>query len=165
MRNSKRIVLVVLMVAGLIAGLAAAPARAVPPTVVRESFPLVVADTGDCAFPVALDYWVRGTMWTHYDQNGNPVVVRFHTKMDGTATNTDNGKSTRTHHNWTETYDLAAGTLTLTGIPFGSWEITGGPVLYSMGRLVFDLGAGGLLFQAGRDNFEGDFSRVCPTLS
>ena len=153
-----------LMAAGAL--LAAPTAGATPPLTERVSFEAAFEeDCGDFTERVEVQFKVSATLY--FDRDGNPIRIVVHRKIDGTAANLSTGKTLRLHHNWISTHDLAEDTITDRGIMFGAFAVPGGPVVYLMGRFIWigEVGAPpGPVFAAGRDNFGGDFGKVCDAL-
>jgi len=139
--------LAALPVAALVFALAV-PAGAVPPEKNDLFFAL---DDADCGGGLTYDIELNGQEIVH--DNGDEVMINVNIAGEAVASD---GTVIRVHHSWTETVDFAAGTITVTGIGFGSWVQGGTAKVLDRGRLVFDLAAGEAVFMAGHwtENFD-----------
>lgn len=158
-----------LMTAAAVAALAAAaPAHARAPEVERWSD--AYARSFDCAaYGHAFVNEFAGTqhltLTTHFDEAGEPVRVRLHLRFRETDRNAATGESVVLHGSSTETYDLAAGTRTITGSVYQGADDQGSYINDS-GRVMLDLASGEVLELAGPHEglFAGVDALVCAAL-
>jgi hypothetical protein len=102
---------------------------------------------------------------TYFNDAGEPVKVRVHVQFKGVLTNLSTGKTLRDHAAFTNTFDFAKGTLTQTGVSFNLKVPHVGKVV-AKGRIVFDLEAGEILFEAGQhDEIDPGLTAICPLLA
>jgi len=75
--------------------------------------------------------------------------LSVHTTLTGSV-EASNGTTLRVHHAWTDDWNFANGTLTVTGLAFGT-RVDGTSVMrLDRGRLVIDLSTGEPTFMAGK---------------
>ena len=130
----------------------AAAASATPPTneqVVRIPYAFSV----DCRpYGFAFSNIVQGVetdrFQTFYDSDGNAVKVVDHGGFTETDTNSVTGKTLGLTQSWINTYDLPAGTRTVTGKALVMTDAGKGAVILDAGRVVFDR-PGNVVFAAG----------------
>ncbi len=137
-----------LLIATMLAAVAALPlAQAVAatgPTVQRNELVFALTDQ-DCGGGVTYDISLVGSEVIQ-DFGGRLTI---HTTLSGTVVASD-GTTLRVRHSWREDYDFIAMTLTITGIPFGTWLEKSSIRVHERGRLVIDLTTGEPIFMAGK---------------
>jgi hypothetical protein len=138
------------LTAGLGLGLALpSPAAAATP----DRFPLEFHGTGtvDCGTfedNFLDDMYGEGTVF--FDSAGAPIRVVIHWTHTSTDTNSVTGLTLHEHGHFTETFDLVAGTDTLTG----NQEVMNRPgfgvIIQDTGRQVYDADGNLIFFAGGR---------------
>lgn len=86
--------------------------------------------------------------------------LRIHQVWHGRAVSS-NGTTLRVHHAFSEVVDLAAGTVTITGLLFGT-SVEGSSIKHlDRGRVVLDLGTGEPIFLAGKSTPPDPEGKTC----
>jgi hypothetical protein len=156
-----------LAAAGAVAALAlSTSAGATPPT--HEDFSVPYTFSVDCS-PYGLDFENEvtgvesGFVETFYDQAGAQTTVVVHDSFRETDTNSVTGKVMGFSGNRVETFDLVAGTRTVTGRSSLMTDPGHGVVIHDTGRVVFDAPFH-VSFEAGpHDVLHGDIDQFACT--
>jgi hypothetical protein len=162
---------IAMFVTALVAvGLTASPAAAKPPPLHEVFFddPGFALPDIDCG-----TFTIRETSFddridviTYFDDAGDPVRVHLHVSFQGTLTNLSTGETLRDRASFSQDFDLAEGTLTITGVSFHYTVPHEGLEVADQGRLVLDLETGEVLFLAGSsDVFDEGLAAICPLLA
>ena len=169
MSRSKQLLVVVSATA--VAALAIATAAQATPPIHEDIGTLPYASTVDCSpYGFAFENQVVGaeevTVDTFFNSQGEPRRVVVHDSFDETDTNSVTGKILRFRGNRVETFDLVAGTRTVTGISFVVTDPGHGIVIHDTGRVVFDAPFH-VSFEAGpHDVLHGDVDQfACSALA
>jgi hypothetical protein len=102
---------------------------------------------------------------THFNQAEEPVRVTTHANFMGVVTNTETGETFRDHAAFTETFDLVAGTTTVSGASYHYIVGGRGSVYAEVGHKVTVTVTGDVTFQAGQDDFVAfDLTGLCVAL-
>lgn len=161
-----RIVAVVFAVLGL-SLFGAAPAVADPPTTTVLVFDDLTIEDFTCGFLIVevFDGTVRIT--TFVDDQGNPTRIRIAALFQGTLTNPETDESIRGQQELIIFLDVEQPAVeTWAGLRFRAVFPGAGAVLLDAGRLIFDVDAGEVLFEAGpHDVFHEDFEAYCAEFS
>ena len=153
------------------AGIAVATALSVVPAHAADSGP-VVFDIHLVRSGMAADCGSFGVNFVadidaHYEQffgdSGQLVLERRHVQFTGTLTNANTGATLPYEGNFTRTFDVAAGTVTLIG-ERRKTEVSGQGVLaIAAGRLVVDTRTGAVVSESGRTD-EAYTAAICSLL-
>ena len=151
--------------ASLVVGLSLAviaPAAAVPPEkVVIEDIHIEQVDSTSCDFPFLEVFDGRVTITTFFDDQGNPVRIKFHLPFHGTLTNEATGESVSADQVLQLTVDLEEGAESDVGLRFRVVFPELGVVLLDAGKVVFDED-GNVVFEAGPHQIVNeDFAEFC----
>lgn len=103
---------------------------------------------------------------TYTDNAGTPIKVTIKANFFGTITNSKTGETFRDHVAFTETHDLLAGTVSISGSTFHFVE-SGEGIVYTEGGLKILVEADGTVtFNAGPDdNTQTGLQGLCEPLS
>ncbi|HUG46962.1 MAG TPA: hypothetical protein VMP67_00970 [Candidatus Limnocylindria bacterium] len=133
------------VVAMLLILVLAQSALAAGPTVFREH--LEFSDSQFCDDQGKLSYKIELSGQAVGQDFGDRL--RIHILLRGKVW-ASNGTTLRVLHSWTEYYDFVAGTLTIAGLPFGTWVEGSSLRVHARGRLVVDLATFEPIFMAGQ---------------
>lgn len=124
---------------------------------------------GDCGGFDLLEH-VEGTVKisTHFDDDGNLIIELARFRLRHTFINSETGESLRTPDAGIDKITVnedGSGTVAVVGT-VGRLVLPGeGLVFAHLGKIVYDLETGSLLFEAGRhDDFGETFSLLCAAL-
>jgi hypothetical protein len=123
-------------------------------------------DTTSCSFPFHEigDGFVSRTVFV--DENGIPTRVRTHVNVDGVAVNDANGKTSQLQENLVIETELDAGERTWAGIRIKATMPGGGALLIDVGRVIFDVATGEVIFEAGQHQLvHEDFADFCEAMA
>lgn len=141
-------------------------AMAAPPEVVfdgTDGFSGELPAGAMCDFPVQLDETVKVRVTVFYDNDGNPTRERVHI-VGQSNWSTDDG-TVEEHWAITETVDLVAGTVTVTGNRWNGHSPGEGSVINGSGRLMFDFATGELTLNGPSQDVDDDFEAFCGVLA
>ncbi|MDH5422698.1 MAG: hypothetical protein OEY55_12920 [Acidimicrobiia bacterium] len=141
-------------------------AMAAPPEVLfdgTEEFSGEVPAGVLCDFAIQLDETVEVRVTAFYDNDGNPTTERVHIVGNSVWT-TDYG-TVKEHWALTDTVDLVAGTVTVTGNRWNGHSPGQGSVINGSGRLTFDFATGELTLNGPSQDVEGDYTAFCDVLA
>jgi hypothetical protein len=123
-------------------------------------------DTTSCPFPFHEigDGFLSRTVFV--DENGTPTRIRTHVNVDGIAVNEANGKTSQLQENLVIETDLEAGERTWAGIRIKATMPGGGALLLDVGRVIFDVATGEVIFEAGQHQLiHEDFATFCEAMA
>ncbi|HSL29248.1 MAG TPA: hypothetical protein VK900_08630 [Anaerolineales bacterium] len=137
-----------------------------------EMFTIPVDDTlvlGSCdGFDVIEQVQGKIKVSTHFDQDGNFVMEIARFSLRHTYTNSETGASLRSPDvgiDKIRVHEDGSGTVAVVGIVAHIVVPGEGPVFTHLGRIVFDINTGQVLFEAGRhDDFAGLLPALCSAL-
>jgi len=157
----------VLVLAGLVACVAGAPAAAaMPPERFTVEFDDQFIDTESCGFPFDVRFVGSIDVTLFFDNDGNLIRVQGVGSDLGTATNPANGKTATGVDHWLEVERVESGEFAILGL-FLHLNFPGaGIVLIDAGNITFDA-EGNVIHLAGPHQVidEGDFSALCAALA
>jgi hypothetical protein len=161
----KQIIISTLLVLGLLMGTISL-GMAAPPDMRDVHFEVHIVDDWSCDFPIALDFVFDAREKFFYNEEGELIRFQAHVDRQGTLTNLETGLTLRDPGHSTVFIDMVEGTQTVVGL---NWNINvpgEGVVVLDVGRLVFDLYTGDILFEAGPHQLRGEGPTwLCDVLS
>ncbi len=152
----------------------ATPAAATKPDVTVDvyfNYEATYVDCGSFVVNARADGFIKAT--THFDNEGNPILIAIHAQWDGIAWNSVSGFTVRDDERLYVTYDLVTGVNTLSG-PIVHWVIPGrGSVLMEGGHSVVYTNPDGTMYSIAHghphDLSPGgnwmDFTPMCAVLA
>lgn len=156
----------VLVLAGLVASMAAAPAAAAMPPE-RSTVPTDVhfTDTEVCGFPIDVSFVGSIAITSFFDNDGNLIRVQGVGSDVATVTNPANGKTAAGVDHFLRVEDVESGESAVLGL-FLHLNFPGaGIVMIDAGNITRDA-EGNVIHQAGPHQLEaGDFSALCEALA
>ena len=160
MRNTRRLGLTAIIVLSAILFAISPPAAAMPPEITTFTDGAIDEVFADCTeFVVLSTYTLDVRITTFFDRNGNPKTLKVHIIFDGTATNSDTGKTVSDDSSAIVTIDLVSGGFTVVGLGF-VWTFPGEGLLFlNLGKITFD-DAGNIVFVAGPHPLELEGTEV-----
>jgi hypothetical protein len=163
-----RLMVVVLAALALSLGLAVEAAKADGPTITSSTsfFPPSNATpiTAACGFTVLQTFTLNRTIITFTDDSGTVTRQIRHVSFDGSLIDAATGEALPWRGVWTQTLDVAAGTVTIDGLR-QEVQLPGlPPAVMQVGHVVLS-STGSLespLFDSGRADFVDFWNGVCP---
>jgi hypothetical protein len=114
-----------------------------------EDFPITDEFDLPCSgFTVHVSYDGSGRATTYFSNAGDPVQLRIHTTVLGSAVNTSTGRTLRDNETIVIVIDLVTGETTINGAPAHVTAPGEGIVIHDTGRIVFGAN-GNVTFEAG----------------
>jgi hypothetical protein len=153
-------------------GVAAAGAFSIIPAQAADSGPVVfdvhIVRSGVYASCGSFAVTFVSNIDAHYEQffndSGQMVLERRHVQFTGTLTNGTTGATLPYEGNFTRTFDVASGTVTLIG-ERRKTEVSGQGVLaIAAGRVVIDTRTGTVISESGQTD-EGYTAAICSLLA
>jgi hypothetical protein len=160
--NTKRQWIFALVALAALAAVAAAPAGAVPPVMYVVDGGVWVEDI--CGFPITHTDTGTAKITVFFDANGNPVkaIATDTSHFTETFTNEANGKTLVSNSPVVQIIDFGTKTLTEVGLVVGLHVPGEGLILLGVGKLVFDLASGQVVYERGPHwPVEGNIGAYC----
>jgi hypothetical protein len=103
---------------------------------------------------------------TYFDRAGDPVKIAMRANFFGEVTNSETGETFRDHVAFTETENVPAGTITVSGSSYHFVEAGEGQIYAEVGHKILVSEDGTVIFQAGQDDFtQTDLQGLCGPLA
>jgi len=156
----------VLVLAGLVASVAGAPAAAaMPPERFTVESDDQFTDTESCGFPFDVRFVGSIDVTLFFDNDGNLIRVQGVGSDVATATNPANGKTATGVDHWLEVENVESGESAVLGL-FLHLNFPGaGIVLIEAGNITFDAEDNVIHLAGPHQVFAGDFSALCEALA
>jgi hypothetical protein len=147
----------------------AAAASANGPTIVTTSrfiAPSNTPITAVCGFTVLQTATLDSRQESFTDATGNLVLRRTHVSFNGFLIKASTGEALPWHGNWTQTLDVAAGTITIDGMRQEIKSPGEPPAAMMVGHLVISSNGSLIaLDESTQADFLNFFSAVCPVFA